>query len=101
MEHHYARTTGADMAVGNAVSIRSGALRPGDLLDIHLRAHAGFDHPLQAEIAEITISSMRMRMKDRVFQCRPWRMGDAGVDRLPGTVSNWTIEREDSDITVA
>lgn len=104
MERYYTRTTSGEMAVGNALSIRSGALRPGDMLDIHPGDHFGTracsGHPVQAEVTEITVSSMRLRMKNRIFQCRPWRTGDAGVERLPGAVSNWTIEREDSTAPV-
>ena len=96
MERYYAKTTGSKMAVGCALSIRSGVLRPGDLLDIHLSS--GQD--AAAEVDDIGAEHLRLRMNGRIWLCRPWRTGDAGVDRLPGTVSNWTVERVDTEATI-
>jgi len=96
MERYYAKTTGSKMAVGCAVSIRSGALRPGDVLDIHLAS----GQEAEAEVDDIGADYLRLRMNGQKWLCRPWHAGDAGVERLPGTVSNWTVERAENEATV-
>ena len=89
MPHHHAITNSRDLGRGVAFTIQSGALRHQDILDLQL---AG-DEKTEAIVEDFGVTGLSISLNGSLFKCRPWRMGDAEVQRLSGTISSWTIEQ--------
>jgi len=89
MPHHRAVTNSRDIGHGTAFTIQSGALRGQDVIDLKL---AG-DGIIEVIVEYFNASGLAIRLNDAICKCRPWRMGDADVNRLSGTISSWTIEQ--------
>ncbi len=89
MSHHHAITYSRDLGRGVTFTIQSGALRHQDVLDLQL---AG-DEKTEAIVENFDATGLSVSLNGSLFKCRPWRKGDAEVQRLPGTISSWTIEQ--------
>ena len=89
MPHHHAITNSQDLGRGVAFTIQSGALRRQDVLDLQL----GGNEKIKAVIERFDVTGLFISLNGSLFKCRPWRMGDAGVQRLSGTISSWTIDQ--------
>ena len=91
--NHFTKTGTAAVGPGTTLSVRSGALHVGDSLDLH----APDGGRLLVMIESIGASQLVFAFDGQMAVCRPWRAGDPGVYRLPGTSSNWIIERLEAD----
>lgn len=89
MPIHHAITNSCDISRGMAFTVQSGALRRQDILDFILPG----DRKMQGTVERFDVTGLSIRLNGSVFKCRPWRMGDADVRRLSGTISSWTIEQ--------
>jgi hypothetical protein len=89
MPHHHATTNSLDLGRGVAFTIQSGALRRQDVLDLRLAE----GEKTEATVERFDVTGLSIRLNGAIFKCRPWRMGDAKVRRLSGTVSVWTIDQ--------
>ncbi len=86
--NHYTKTGTTAVAPGMTLSIRGGALRPRDGLDLN-----GPDGSQRRVVVEaIGPAQLVFCVENRRAICRPWQAGDPGLYRLPGTSSNWVIE---------
>jgi len=89
MSIHYAITNSRDIGRGIVFTVRSGALRRLDVIDLQL----GDDERMEAVIEQFDPTGLTLRLNGTLCRCRPWQMGDAAIRRLPGTVSTWTIDQ--------
>lgn len=89
MSTHYAITNSRDIGRGIVFTVRSGALRRLDVIDLQL----GDDERVEAVIEQFDPTGLTIRLNGTLCKCRPWQMGDAAIRRLPGTVSTWTIDQ--------
>jgi|GEM_PF-1156668 len=89
MSQYYAITSSRDIGCGTAFTIQSGVLRRLDVLDLQLEE----DGKIEAVIEHFDSTGLSIRLNGSICRCRPWRMGDAAVRRLPGTISSWTIDQ--------
>ena len=91
--NHFAKTGTAAVGPGTTLSVRSGALHAGDSLDLN----APDGGRRQVLIKSIDASQLVFAFDGQMAVCRPWHAGDPGVYRLPGTSSNWVVERLEAD----
>ena len=91
--NHFTKTGTAAVGPGTTLSVRSGAVHVGDSLDLH----APDGGRAQVMIESVGAALMTFAFNGQMAVCRPWRAGDPGVYRLPGTSSNWVIERLETD----
>ncbi len=89
MPHHHAITSSSDLGRGMSFTVQSGVLRHRDVIDLKLAGGKKAD----AVIERFDVTGLSISVNGSICQCRPWRMGDATVERLPGTISSWTIEQ--------
>ena len=89
MPYHHAITDSHDLGRGVTFTIQSGALRRQDILNLRMAD----DEKAEAIVERFDVAGLSIRLNESIFECRPWRMGDAAVRRLPGTISSWTIEQ--------
>ncbi len=89
MSTHYAITNSRDIGRGIVFTVRSGALRRLDVLDLQL----GDDGKAEAIIEQFGPAGLTIRLNGALCKCRPWQMGDEAIRRLPGTISTWTIDQ--------
>jgi hypothetical protein len=89
MSTHYAITNSRDIGRGIVFTVRSGALRRLDVIDLQL----GDDERVEAVIEQFDPTGLTIRLNGTLCKCRPWQMGDAAIRRLPGTASTWTIDQ--------
>lgn len=91
--NHYTKTGTATIAPGMTLSVRGGALHIGDSLDLNTPD----DSRHQVLIQDIGAECLIFLIEGKRAICRPWRAGDPGLYRLPGTSSNWVVERMDEN----
>lgn len=89
MSRHHAITNSRDLGRGVAFTIQSGVLRHQDVLDLQLEG----DETIEPIVEHFDVTGLSISLNGSLFKCRPWRMGDAQVQRLSGTISSWTIEQ--------
>ena len=89
MAQYHAVANSRNIGRGMAFTIQSGVLRRMDVLDLHLEE----DGMVEARIEHFDPTGLCISLNGATFKCRPWRMGDAAVRRLPGTISSWTIDQ--------
>ncbi|MDV6332310.1 hypothetical protein [Asticcacaulis sp. 201] len=92
MQRHRAVTISDNVLPAMTLSIHTGVLRHRDILDIGLPS----GKTAEALVDRFDVTGLYLIMNGKRLVCRPWRGGDGPVTRLPGTSSNWTVDRIDA-----
>jgi len=93
MNRYTATTSSPGLEINSTLCIRSGALKAGDIIDIRHDE----DVAVPARIESMGLSGLVVSQAGRTLSFRPWRLGDACVDRFGGAISCWTVERVEDD----
>ncbi len=92
MAQQQARISSPEPAVGEALSIRGASIHKADAIVL-----TSGEQMFEGTILSFNHSELILDLEGRRLTCRPWRMGDLGIHRYPGTSSNWTILRVDQN----
>ena len=92
MAQQQARISSPEPAVGQALSIRGASIHKDDAIVL-----SSGKQVLEGTVRAFNHSELILDVDGRQLMCRPWRLGDLGIHRYPGTSSNWTILRVDQN----